>query len=184
VQLDGSLGVHRREIDAVDGLGAMGRLASFSLKVLVVDDDGITRELLREALELRGADVRVSANAPDAHHVVESWRPDVVISDLGMPDEDGYGLVRRIREFPPDAGGATPAIACSSYCSARDRHRALEAGFDALVPKPVDLDLLLDTIGHLSAVRGVSDTAAVLAATSDVPSPDSAGGLARSAPDS
>lgn len=132
----------------------MHTFTRFPLKLLIVDDDPETLALLTEALEIRGACVRASASAHEARQTLIVWQPDLVISDLGMPRENGYELIRRVRGLPADKGGATPAIACTGYARAEDRARAIDAGFDAVVPKPVDLDLLVDTIAHVAGVRG------------------------------
>jgi CheY-like chemotaxis protein len=124
------------------------------LKLLVVDDDPNTRELLRDALEVRGASVRASATATEAQQMLAAWHPDLMISDIGMPCVDGYELIRRVRHLPPAEGGTTPAIACTGYARPEDRARAMYAGYDAVVAKPVDLDVLLDTIAHVAGVRG------------------------------
>ena len=128
------------------------------LKLLVVDDDPNTRELLRDALEVRGASVRASATASEAQRLLAAWHPDLMISDIGMPCVDGYELIRRVRHLPAAQGGTTPAIACTGHARAEDRARAMYAGYDAVVAKPVDLDVLIDTIAHVAGVRGgVSD---------------------------
>lgn len=132
----------------------MHTLPRSRLKLLIVDDDPATRALLAEALETRGACVRASASAREARQTLVVWHPDLVISDVGMPLENGYELIRRVRDLPAEQGGATPAIACTGYARAEDRARAIDAGFDAVVPKPVDLDLLVDTIAHVAGVRG------------------------------
>jgi CheY-like chemotaxis protein len=119
------------------------------LKLLIVDDDPTTRALLSEALEGRGACVRASASAGEAQRAIMVWHPDLVISDVGMPRESGYDLIRRVRGLPAEAGGRTPAIACTGYARAEDRARAMNAGFDAVVAKPVDLELLVDTIADI-----------------------------------
>jgi CheY-like chemotaxis protein len=131
----------------------MGTLPREHLKLLIVDDDPNTRMLLSEALECRGARVRASASAHEAAQAVAVWHPDLVISDVGMPRENGYDLIRRVRDMPPEAGGRTPAIACTGYARAEDRARAIGAGFDAVVPKPVDLDLLVETIAEMVPPR-------------------------------
>ena len=124
------------------------------LKLLVVDDDPNTRELLRDALEIRGASVRASATASEAQQLLVAWHPDLMISDIGMPCVDGYELIRRVRHLPAAEGGTTPAIACTGHARAEDRARAMYAGYDAVVAKPVDLDVLIDTIAHVAGVRG------------------------------
>lgn len=131
----------------------MASLPRSNLKLLVVDDDPNTRTLLAEALEVHGAHVRAFASAPEARQTLVAWHPDLMISDVGMPRENGYELIRRVRDLPADRGGRTPAIACTGYARAEDRERAMHAGFDALVPKPVDLDLLVETIAHVAGVR-------------------------------
>lgn len=123
-------------------------------KLLIVDDDPNTRELLSEALEVCGANVRASATAGEAQQLLAAWHPDLMISDLGMPRVDGYELIRRVRHLPPEQGGSTPAIACTGYVRAEDRARAMHAGYDAVVAKPVDIDVLVDTIVHVAGVRG------------------------------
>jgi CheY-like chemotaxis protein len=123
------------------------------LKLLIVDDDPNTRALLSEALEGRGACVRASASAGEAQRTIMVWHPDLVISDVGMPRESGYDLIRRVRDLPAEAGGRTPAIACTGYARAEDRARAMNAGFDAVVAKPVDLELLVDTIADMVPPR-------------------------------
>lgn len=131
----------------------MARLPRSDLKLLIVDDDPNTRALLAEALEFRGARVRASASVSEAQQALAAWRPDLVISDVGMPRENGYDLIRRVRRLPADAGGRTPAIACTGYAGAEDRARAMGAGFDAVVPKPVDLELLMATIAQVAGRR-------------------------------
>jgi CheY-like chemotaxis protein len=124
-----------------------------NLKLLIIDDDPTTRTLLAEALETRGACVRASASAREAQQTLVLWHPDLMISDVGMPRESGYEFIRRVRHLPAEEGGSTPAIACTGYARAEDRARAMDAGFNAVVAKPVDLDLLVSTIAHVAGVR-------------------------------
>ena len=153
-----------------------------NLKLLVVDDDPNTRELLAEALEVRGAHVRAFATAREARRTLVDWHPDLMISDLGMPRENGYELIRRVRHLPPRDGGMTPAIACTGYTRPEDRARAMRAGFDAVVTKPVNLDELLRAILQVAGVRG---PAAVGVADAAPDGGDPAADAARrSAPDS
>jgi CheY-like chemotaxis protein len=129
-----------------DGMRTLPRA---NLKLLIVDDDPNTRTLLSEALEGCGARVRASASAGEARQALVVWHPDLMISDVGMPRENGYELIRRVRGLPASEGGRTPAIACTGYARAEDRVRAISAGFDAVVAKPVDLDVLVDTIADM-----------------------------------
>ena len=105
--------------------------------MLAVDDEPSARELAGRALEGCGAEVRLAGCAAEAFDVFRSWRPDVLVSDLAMPSEDGYMLVTRIRGLSEGDGGKTPAIALTAYASADDRARALKSGFDAHLAKPV-----------------------------------------------
>jgi len=159
---------------------------TIDLKLLIVDDDPNTRNLLAEALEVRGARVRALASASEARSTLVAWHPDLVISDVGMPRENGYELMRRVRHLPAREGGATPAIACTGYTRPEDRVRAMRAGFDAVVTKPVNLDELLQAIVQVAGVRGpvaVDDAAA--APDAGAPEADVEPGEARkSAPDS
>ena len=154
------------------------------LKLLVVDDDPNTRELLRDALEIRGAEVVASASVREAAEAFRTWHPDLLISDIGMPVEDGYELVRRLRCAGVGAERQTPVIACTSHAAAEDRARAREAGFDALVAKPVDLDLLVDTIVHFTDVGGFGGSSDAVADPGGSARAGAAGGRGRSAPDS
>ncbi|HLX27513.1 MAG TPA: response regulator [Casimicrobiaceae bacterium] len=128
-------------------------LPQAKLKLLIVDDDPTTRALLAEALETRGSCVRASASAGEARQTLVVWHPDLMISDVGMPRENGYELIRRVRDLPAHEGGSTPAIACTGYARDEDRARAMDAGFDAVVPKPVDLELLMRTIEDVMPPR-------------------------------
>lgn len=131
----------------------MRTLPRSNLKLLIVDDDPTTRAMLAEALETRGACVRASASAREAEQTLAAWHPDLMISDVCMPRENGYQLIRHVRDLPAEQGGSTPAIACTGYAQAEDRARAMSAGFDAVVPKPVDLELLMQTIAGVIPPR-------------------------------
>ncbi len=131
----------------------MRMLPRSKLKLLIVDDDPTTLAMLAEALETCGACVRASASAREAQQTLAAWHPDLMISDVCMPRENGYELIRHVRDLPAEEGGSTPAIACTGYARAEDRARAMSAGFDAVVPKPVDLDLLMQTIAGVIPPR-------------------------------
>jgi len=109
------------------------------LKILVVDDEPDTREMLKAGLGQCGAEVTVAASAAEAMEAIEKSAPDLLISDIGMPDEDGYELMGRVRRLPPEAGGRIPAIALTAYARVEDRMHALRAGYQMHVPKPVEL---------------------------------------------
>ncbi|HEX7316974.1 MAG TPA: PAS domain S-box protein [Pyrinomonadaceae bacterium] len=109
------------------------------VKVLVVDDEPDTRELLTAGLGRCGAEVLAVGSAAEAFEAVEKSPPDLIISDIGMPGEDGYELMRRVRGLPAASGGRVPAIALTAYARVEDRMQALRAGYQMHVPKPVEL---------------------------------------------
>jgi len=113
------------------------------LRLLLVEDQEDTREMLRLLLESHGAQLQAVASAAEAFHCLREWRPDILVSDIGLPGENGYELLQRIRALPAEEGGRTPAIALTAYARAEDRARALRAGFDMHVPKPVEAAELL-----------------------------------------
>ena len=120
------------------------------IKVLVVDDELDARELLRQILEEHGAAVLTAASTAEALAIAETTSIGLLISDLGMPGEDGYDLIRKIRELPPECGGRVPAIALTAYARSEDRTQALIAGFQMHLAKPVESKELLATVTSLS----------------------------------
>jgi len=120
------------------------------LKVLVVDDEADTRELIREVLKECGSEVITSPSAAEALVALEEHKPDVLISDLGMPDEDGYSLITKIRALPSEHGGQIPAAALTAYAQAEDRMRVLRSGFQFHLPKPVDSAELVTVVASLA----------------------------------
>ena len=120
------------------------------LKVLVVDDEADTRELIGEVLKECGSEVITSPSAADALVALEQHKPDVLISDLGMPDEDGYALISKIRALPSERGGQIPAAALTAYARAEDRMRVLRSGFQFHLPKPVDSAELVTVVASLA----------------------------------
>jgi PAS domain S-box-containing protein len=120
------------------------------LRVLLVEDDADSREMLTVVLTQCRAEVRAVSNAADALSQLESWRPDVLISDIEMPGEDGYTLIRKVRALPPERGGKIPAAALTAYARAEDRMRALLAGFQLHVPKPVEPAELAAVVASLA----------------------------------
>jgi CheY-like chemotaxis protein len=120
------------------------------LRVLVVDDEPDTRELLKVGLTQCGAEVSAVASAREALEVIEQAAPDLLISDIGMPEADGYELMRNIRRLPADRGGKMPAIALTAYARTEDRLQALRAGYQMHVPKPVELAELVAVASSLA----------------------------------
>ena len=123
------------------------------MKVLVVDDEEDTREFVRTVLERSGASVMTSYSVPHAMDIFERHRPDCVISDIGMPDEDGYSFIQRVRALPRHMGGETPVAALTAYARDEDRLRILRSGFQAYILKPVEpSDLVVAVAGIVRKV--------------------------------
>jgi PAS domain S-box-containing protein len=120
-------------------------------RVLVVDDQGDARDLLRVMLGELGAEVRTVATAQEGHAEVEAWGPDVIVCDIAMPGEDGYAFLRRVRALPADRGRDTPTVAVTANAGPRDRAKALAAGFTAYVPKPLDPEALATIVARLAS---------------------------------
>jgi two-component system CheB/CheR fusion protein len=118
-------------------------------RILVVEDDLATRGALTEALRLSGAEVRAAESAATAMDVFERFRPDLLVCDIAMPDEDGLSLLRRIRALGEDRGGGVPAIALTALAGDEDRRRALAAGFQAHLAKPADIDRILSALAKV-----------------------------------
>jgi len=118
--------------------------------LLVVEDEADTRELLRLILEGAGAEVMTADSAAAAYRLLEVTLPDVLISDLGMPEEDGYTLIRTLRSRDHDRGGRLPALALTAYASREDGTRAVAAGFDQHLPKPVSSVALIGAVVALA----------------------------------
>ena len=120
------------------------------LKVLVVDDEADTRELIGEVLKEVGSEVITCASVEEALIALEEHKPDILISDLGMPDEDGYSLISKIRALPSEQGGHIPAAALTAYARAEDRMHVLRSGFQFHLPKPVDSAELVTVVASLA----------------------------------
>ncbi|MGK3994946.1 hybrid sensor histidine kinase/response regulator [Sorangium sp. So ce1024] len=123
------------------------------LNVLVVDDEEDTRELLVTMLEQCGARVTAVGSTAEALLALKALQPDVLVSDIAMPGEDGYALIRKIRALPATSGGRTPAVALTAYARTEDRTRALRAGFTTHVPKPIEQAELLAVLANISGAR-------------------------------
>jgi PAS domain S-box-containing protein len=118
--------------------------------VLVVDDDPDALEMLRYVLHSRGATVRIAASAQAALETLDQWRPDVLVCDIAMPDQDGYELIAQVRSRGEERGGNLLAIALTAYARAEDRTRALNAGYQMHVSKPVDPAELINVLANLT----------------------------------
>jgi CheY-like chemotaxis protein len=118
------------------------------VRVLVDDDDADNREMLATVLVHSGAVVATAVSAAEALVAFERERPHVVISDIGLPDEDGFSLLRKLRD-PLRAGGRVPAIALTGYSSPADRARMEGEGFEAHLTKPVELGVMLATVARV-----------------------------------
>ena len=150
----GAVEAEHRASRAPSGVRALGQGAELGgLQVLVIDDEADARELLAAVLEHHGAAVQTAGSVDEALPLVERLRPDVLVSDIGMPGADGYDLIRRVRALPPGRGGLTPAAAVTGFARSEDGRRALAAGFDRHVAKPVEPVVLVDTVQALAALR-------------------------------
>jgi len=131
-------------------LGPSGELSRLS--ILVVDDDADSRNMLEMALRSQGADVATAASVPEALAALDrkDWRPAVLLSDLGMPDQDGYDLIRLLRARPVEDGGQLPAIALTGYAGKEEGEKTLKEGYQAHLSKPVDWAELIRAIASLT----------------------------------
>jgi CheY-like chemotaxis protein len=119
------------------------------MRVLVLDDEPDARDLLRALLESCKIEVTTASTAADAFEVVRRMNVDVVLSDIAMPVEDGLSFIRRVRALSRDEGGRVPAVALTAYARLEDRTRALRAGFNSHVAKPVEASELLAVLTSL-----------------------------------
>ncbi len=133
-----------RSLPALDGV-----------HVLVMDDEPDTRDLVSTALSHSGAQVTAVPSAAEALDALDRLRPDVLISDIGVPGEDGYSLMRKVRAREPERGGLMPALALTAYARVEDRVQALAAGFQMHVAKPVDPAELVAAVASLVGRRDV-----------------------------
>jgi signal transduction histidine kinase len=120
------------------------------VRVVVVEDEADTRELLTLSLQQCGAEVAAFGSVPEALAAFDLAVPDVLLSDIGVPGEDGYSLIRKVRALPPALGGNVPAAALTAYARAEDRLRALEAGYQTHLAKPVDPAELIAAVARLA----------------------------------
>jgi CheY-like chemotaxis protein len=122
------------------------------VRVLVVDDEPDARDLVRRVLEEYDASVTTADSGREAIERVRSEPPDLLICDIGMPDQDGYTVIREVRALPPERGGRVPALALTAYARPEDRDRSLEAGFDGHITKPVQASELVGMVAQVAQV--------------------------------
>ncbi|MBC5795856.1 PAS domain S-box protein [Sphaerospermopsis sp. LEGE 00249] len=125
-----------------------------NVRVLVVDDEADTRNLLTTILGQYGAQVTAVASTQEAMTALSQFHPDILISDIGMPEEDGYTLIRKVRSLPSNEGGKIPAVALTAYARSEDRTQALLAGFQLHIPKPVNPGELAAVVANLAGRTG------------------------------
>jgi signal transduction histidine kinase/CheY-like chemotaxis protein len=131
-----------------------GRPRLDGVRVLVVEDEPDTLDLVATILRERGAEVQAVESVAQARAALDRRPPDVLLSDLGLPGEDGFALIREVRLRPPERGGNVPAAALSAYAREQDKHRALQAGFQDHVIKPVQPADLVELVARLAGRAG------------------------------
>ena len=127
------------------------------LRILVVEDDDDTRELLRVLLETEGSAVTAAASVQEALWAYDQSRPHVIVADIGMPDYNGYALIGRVRARDRERGNIIPAIALTAFTTAIDRDTVLSAGFQYHMPKPFEPSRLISVISELATKYGQSN---------------------------
>ncbi|HZS07984.1 MAG TPA: response regulator [Blastocatellia bacterium] len=146
-------GMRNDEIEASAGESAICNLQSAildGLRVLVVDDDFDVRELLTTLLGKCHVNVMAVASASEALRAIREQKPDVLVSDIAMPGEDGYALIGQLRQLSPESGGHIPAVALTAYARSEDRTKVLAAGFQAHLSKPVEPTELTEVVANLA----------------------------------
>ena len=138
---------------ATDGLVDVLLRRLDHIRVLLVDDEPTANEALQALLESCGAEVRAATSAAQAIQTLEVWRPDVLLSDIAMPEEDGYVLIRKIRTRAPEKGGDIPAAALTAYAKIEDRVDILAAGFQMYLSKPADPSEVIAVVASLASRR-------------------------------
>lgn len=119
------------------------------LRVLVVDDEADARDYIATVLQQSGAEARSVTSVTQALAMLTQWQPDLLVSDIAMPEQDGYTLIRQVRSLAPEQGGRIPAVALTAYARGEDRDRALAAGFQLHISKPVEPSQLTVAIAKL-----------------------------------
>jgi len=120
------------------------------IRILIVDDDADTCEMLAVALSLMGAEAQASNSVQEAFVSMAHWEPDILLTDINMPGEDGYSLIHKLRSSTPEKGANIPAIALTALARQEDSEQALSAGFQLHLAKPIDIEILAEAIVNLT----------------------------------
>ncbi|HEY9806203.1 MAG TPA: response regulator, partial [Candidatus Obscuribacterales bacterium] len=139
-------------IQKIDGVPQQ-ELNLAGIRVLVVDDEPDARELLTVLLAEYGAEVLAVASASEVLANLESFQPDVLVSDIAMPDVDGYALIQQVRTLPATKGGQIPAISLTAYAREEDYQRSLNSGFEKHVTKPLEPERLVQALMTLTSTK-------------------------------
>jgi signal transduction histidine kinase/CHASE3 domain sensor protein/ActR/RegA family two-component response regulator len=123
------------------------------VRILIVDDDFDACELFQKALTRSGAEVKTASSVAEALTLLKSWKPEMLLSDIGMPGEDGFALIEKLRSLPAEQGGSIPAASVTAYTREEDQQRAIAAGFDMHISKPVSVTELLSSVRALWTKR-------------------------------
>jgi len=141
-------------------LSHSGEMSSFEfrsldgLRVLLVDDEAEARQIISTVITRTGAEVKACTSASEALAKLVEWKPDVILSDIAMPDEDGYSFIGKVRSLPREKGGDTPAAALTAYARDIDRRQALDAGYQMHIAKPIGAGQLITMIARLAGRDG------------------------------
>lgn len=144
-----------QRLPSAEGLSLRGAAPPIAdLRVLIVDDEADARSLAARMLEPHGVEVHSAASADKALELLKRVRPDVIVSDIGMPGTDGYQFMRMVRSLPDEEGGRTPAVAATAFARGEDRTKALLSGYQAHLAKPVDANELVAVVATLAGRTG------------------------------
>jgi CheY-like chemotaxis protein len=136
-----------RAVDYLSQIESVSRLDG--IRILAVDDEPDTSELLRTMIEKSGGKVTIAASADEALNILAREKFDLIVADIGMPGKDGYQFIQEVRSFPASRGGTIPAVALTAYARTEDRLRALRAGYQMHVPKPIEYAELITVMASL-----------------------------------
>ena len=132
------------------GFSTTGQFMLTGVKVLLVDDEPNMLAITRMMLVFYESEVVAVGSAIEGLEQLLLYRPDVIVSDIGMPRMDGYQFIREVRNLPPESGGLTPALALTAFHRSEDRKKAINAGFQKHLSKPVEMRTLADTVASMA----------------------------------